>query len=540
MTKDEARRELARRELARRALAKQQVAEPAPSVADGMTLSPFGIDTGIPLPVAAGEALAGVGRRMTDIGTLGTAERSPEADAALDQSVPAMLGGMAVDMATMALGGGALKGLSAIPKIGGALSTAGSALQTPKTALQALTGSAAYGAATSQDRLEGAVSAGAGGLGGYGAGKALALVLKPAVTPSARTLLENDVRITIGDVFGGWAKAAEEKAMSIPGIGDMIRSAKLTAIDDFNRAILSKVVEPLGVHLDDASGVGVQAIDDLYKVVSEPFDRLLPQMNVTLDKSFLQEVSKLKSMSLRMPDAQRKQFLRIMDSLVLRQFKNPTRTMLGQTMREVDTEIGGLAYNIRRSPAASPSEQQLGSALGELQESLRRLVERSNPDQAPQLQAARQAYHRYKIVEDAASRGTAVKNGGVFTPSQLLESVKKQAGKRRIARGDATRPTFYKEAQAGAEAMTQSVPDSGTPGRVMAAALGGGAIAGIEPTLAAGMATGMAAYSQPGQTFLRYLFAERTPAMKAAGATLEELAPYLAVPGTAGMLNYPR
>ena len=98
-----------------------QVAQPTRSDIGGLELRPFGIDTGVTMPQSLSEGLAGMGRRMTEIGTLGNNQVQPQADRLLDDSGYAMAGGIGTDIGAMALGGGLLRGASAVPKVGKAL-----------------------------------------------------------------------------------------------------------------------------------------------------------------------------------------------------------------------------------------------------------------------------------------------------------------------------------------------------------------------------------------------------------------------------------
>ena len=128
--------------LLRKADAMQPVQQATRSDIGGLEFRPFGIDTGITMPQGLSEGLAGMGRRMTEIGTLGNNQVQPEADRLLDDSGYAMAGGIGTDIGAMALGGGLLRGASAVQKVGKALQWVGNALSAPKSVAQAVTGAA--------------------------------------------------------------------------------------------------------------------------------------------------------------------------------------------------------------------------------------------------------------------------------------------------------------------------------------------------------------------------------------------------------------
>jgi len=113
--------------------------------AEGINLRPFGVDTGVELPRGGAEFLAGMGERMQQIGTLGTADQDKETKRRLGQSGYATAGAIGADLAALA------------PL--GAAGVAGRAITAPRTLAQAIGGGAAYGAATSPDRVTGEVAA---------------------------------------------------------------------------------------------------------------------------------------------------------------------------------------------------------------------------------------------------------------------------------------------------------------------------------------------------------------------------------------------
>jgi len=120
--------------------------------------------TGMEMSPHVTEYLAGLGRRVTQLGTLGMYNDTYEpAEKALDDSGYATAGGITADVAGIALGGSALKTASSVPAIGKGAQYLGQGLTNPQTMGQAVTAAGAYGAATTPDRLEGSAGAAVGG-----------------------------------------------------------------------------------------------------------------------------------------------------------------------------------------------------------------------------------------------------------------------------------------------------------------------------------------------------------------------------------------
>lgn len=143
--------------------------EPAPENIDpmqgGLEFRPFGIDTGVNMPESASNFFAGMGKRFSDIGTLGLRD-APKSDEQLMQSGWAQAGGVGADLVGVLGGGAALKGLGMAANAP-SLVRAGQALMTPNTLPKAVLSGAGYGAATTSGGVgERSKAAGWGAAGG--------------------------------------------------------------------------------------------------------------------------------------------------------------------------------------------------------------------------------------------------------------------------------------------------------------------------------------------------------------------------------------
>jgi hypothetical protein len=143
--------------------------EPEPEKIDpmkgGLEFRPFGIDTGVNMPESMSNFFAGMGKRFSDIGTLGLRDK-PASDDQLMENGWAQAGGVGADLVGVLGGGAALKGLGAVAKVP-SLVRAGQALMTPNTLPKAVVSGAGYGAATTSGGVaERAKAAGWGAAGG--------------------------------------------------------------------------------------------------------------------------------------------------------------------------------------------------------------------------------------------------------------------------------------------------------------------------------------------------------------------------------------
>jgi hypothetical protein len=195
---------------------------------------------------------------------------------------------------------------------------------------------------------------------------------------------------------------------------------------------------------------------------------------------------------------------RIIDNEILGRTQNGRLT--GEAIKAAEGNLGSLARGLRGS--ADYDTRKLGEAVDETQRILRTWLERTAPkDVSDQLRKTNAGWANFKRAQRAASSVAA--DDGVFTAAQLNSAVKaldRSKDKGAFARGSAMMQDL---SAAGKSTLAQSVPDSGTPGRIMAAALAGGGLGYLSPT--ALTLTGAAAlpYTPFGQKAAAALLASR-------------------------------
>jgi hypothetical protein len=88
------------------------------------------------------------------------------------------------------------------------------------------------------------------GLGGaFGAlGSVLGKAISPTVRPEVQSLLDDSVRLTPGQIMGGALQRVEDKAQSIPLVGDMITGARNRGVEDLNRAAYARALKGTNIN----------------------------------------------------------------------------------------------------------------------------------------------------------------------------------------------------------------------------------------------------------------------------------------------------
>lgn len=357
----------------------------------------------------------------------------------------------------------------------------------------------------------------------------LARMISPnaSVNPQLQLLKSEGVRPTVGQSLGGWANRLEEKAQSVPIIGDAISWARQRSGAELNRAAANRALEPIKKKLPDGLA-GSDAVLYVRKAMDDAYDAVLPAMKVKQDATYKQAVGDLRQMVNQgaiSPNA-RSAFQRFLKGEVEPLFQGQ-QAMTGETFKRLQSKITQKIQDTARSDNAD--ELLLSRAYKELGENLNALSVRSNPMLAPKLKAINEGYANFKRLQRASSSVAA--EDGVFTPAMLHNAVKaadRSKDKARFAEGNALMQDL---SAAGKNLLHNRVPNSGTVDRAL---LAGGALGSglLNPLIPAGLVGGAAMYSPQGQALLRGLVSARPQLAKPASDVFRKAAPAL-IPGGA-------
>lgn len=409
----------------------------------------------------------------------------------------------------------------------GALAT-GRALPRPETLRQAL-GYAAGGGALAgsgfaeggpQERLGGAALGAVTGPAISAPIYGLSNVVAPRVGQALQTLRRQGVRPTIGQMAGGAASRLEESAMSIPGLGSVIRGARLRALEDFNRGAINHALRPAGLSLKAGTEAGRKAIAEADDLLSKGYNEALDQItDATVDSTFAQQIANLRTMT---QERLGRKGQRAFDNALQDVVSHPSMQKPTFSGKEIKHAISGLRRDMERLMKSTDEDTyQAGLLVREARDALSDLMKRNTtPDNAARLTGLDRARAGFGRVRDASEAGRE----GIFTPFQLSQAVKRgerASGRRGFARGEGLGQEL---AEAGEEVISSRVPDSGTPERllpyILAAGAGGAYGAGyIDPGTAALVGSAALPYTRGGQNVLARLVG-RTPS--AGGQVLAE------------------
>lgn len=456
--------------------------------------------------------LAGAGKTMTDV-ALGAKQRWDEAAAGLERFATGGKGTTAAGIldATNKQAAEKKRLDAGIANDGWGMAGsvgAGALLAAPLAPAGALAAGAATGylQPTTGGMGEVATNTALGGATAFAGEKALnglARMIKPNTRPDVTNLLKEGVRPTVGQTLGGNFAKVEEKAMSLPFVGDAISGARGRATADLNTAAVNRALSPVGEKAP-AGLVGRDAVEYVSKTLGAKYDTLLPKLTVQADAQFTAELGNLRQMVATgaIDPKFAKAFDRVIKNDVLSKFQGQN-ALTGQTMKQIEGDLGARASQLAQSTDADA--RLMADALREAQSVLRGVVERSNPAMAKELKAINTGWANFKRLERAAA-GLGAEDG-VFSAAQLQNAVKaldKSKDKARFSRGEALMQDLSEPAK---NVLGAKVPDSGTAGRLMnAGALAAGA---ANPMVPIGMMGGAGLYSAPVQNALVSLLTKR-------------------------------
>lgn len=374
------------------------------------------------------------------------------------------------------------------------------------------------GAADSIGRMEGehdaaeyATEAGkgaaiSGGLGAVtgGVGRAAANVVGPWISPLARRLHELGVRLTPGEMLGGYAKRAEDTAASVPFAGALVRNRQADSMESLNRAAYDRALEPVtrtapGARVGRNTEVGHDAVQEMTDNLGDRYAAIVPRMQANFD-TLLE--TQIRNISGQLPQSVRPQYAdairRHLASVIDR--TTPQGHIPGRGLQRAFQGFRTEAQRLMTGQTSNAYDYDLGQALMQTHDALMATAGRyTHPRTMGDFRRLNEAYGNFAVVRDAASRtGSEM---GQFGPANLHAAVRagdRSAGKGATARGTARMEDLSGPAKA---VMSRKTGDSGTPER---AALITAILAPSVALKSAGPVAALAAlYTRPGTALFR-------------------------------------
>lgn len=312
-----------------------------------------------------------------------------------------------------------------------------------------------------------------GGLGGaaFGAGTGavgagLGRVIGPWMQPQAEQLRQAGVRLTPGEMIGGYGKRLEDSLGSAPFVGHMIRTQQQRGIESLNRVAIREALAPdvtLSRRFAAANAdVGHDMIEEATRQLNRRYGEVVPRMSAQhMDPQLIND---LRRIGARVPNSRLNDFRDAISRHIDDSVDPATGIISG---RGLQNALGGLrdeARDLITSRASQAYDRDLGRALNLSRDALVSAARRrTNARTMGDFDRLQNAYAGFARIRDAASRTGA--DQGTFTPAQLSAAVRsgdQSAGRGAFARGQALLQNIAGPARS---VMTRRVADSGTPER---------------------------------------------------------------------------
>lgn len=456
---------------------------------DTPDLPPAELGAGARFMAGVEDPVVGGSQLLTHIG--GSEEAAQKADEAVREREAKLQAGGMQSGDLMRAGGrmvGTLPAMAVAGPIGGLSGVAGAAVGGALSEAVQPVADKDYWSQKGLDTLMGAAFGGVGGM--------TAKVVGPSVKEAPKALMAGGVQLTPGQIMGGFGRRTEEALKIVPGLSGFVRSAENRSLESFNISTINSALEPIGVQIPKNIKAGHEAMGAAKTVLTNAYDNLLPQMQLTMDQNLASDIANARfRASSAVTKDRAAQFDKILEDRLQRHFNN-TGSIPGDELKKVESELNAVASQYRAS--SDGDQRALAALIDDVRGSVRDALSRQNPQHAPELEKINHAYAMFARVEEAATRRAT--SSAVFTPSDLLQAIKsgdKSVRKGSFARGDALMQEWAEFAQ---KVLPAKMADSGTPERLGYAATAANLGAWLHnPLIPAGMAAGVAPYTKLGQ-----------------------------------------
>jgi len=346
-------------------------------------------------------------------------------------------------------------------------------------------------------------------------------VLNPLVSKAEQTMRELGITPTTGQTLGGQFKTLEEFAQNMPLIGQSIQNAKQRVLFDFNKSVINKALAKASDPTKKdklslpADVIGRDAIEYASKEVSNKYDDVLSKMSFDLDfattSNILGSLSKAKGLD----SSQRQTVSETLNDIVFGKFSG--QKLDGQTYKGIESDLRNSASNYLNSGSAS--ERNIGKALSDVLDVIKKELYFQNPKQTPTLRRVDAAFSDLSVINVAAANSGA--KNGVFTPQQFSTAVRQQDPTRRKSSFAKGKAKGQEISDAALEVIGDTTGASQT-GR-LALGIGGGYGLLSQPQIGIPTALGVpVAYSPSGQAAIDMLLRQRPELLQRLGGMLSQ------------------
>jgi len=342
---------------------------------------------------------------------------------------------------------------------------------------------------------------------------------------AARRLSRAGVDLTPGQmvaetpVVGQFVRNLEDVA---GGFNPLMAGVRNRQNQQVVRAAGNEALAPIGETLPKDARTGYQVAQRVSKVLGDRYDQVTSGITARVDPQFTQDFSGLMARAgTVLDDSNLGRLERILRDKVYGEI-DATGTLSGPNFKRIETALRQQSERASR-PTSTLADNDLAEMIDESRDVVRDLIARQYPAAADEITNLNRGWANYKRIERAVTGSAGFSREGTPTPGELSQTVANMSSNSQIANERALLQGLATDART---VLPSTVPDSGTAQKTVlaasAGALGTGAVAAINPTLAGLIAAGAVVYSRPGIAFLNALY--RATDSRAANEIVRQLA----------------
>ncbi len=344
------------------------------------------------------------------------------------EATRAAIKGAELDRPGAFLAGQAIGGITGLAGAEGALLAKYGPELAAKYGIPALTAlqSGLYGYSTSDeeglsavpDALQSAALAYGGGKAGEYLGKGFGKVVGGVGDEAVDFLRARGVPLNFGEIMGGKAREFTGKMADMPIVGPFVSARLSEGAEGFNRAAFKEALQELGEYYTDIGpDIGERGLRAARRQVSNAFDEALEGVRLRQDEVFQRNLSNTYTALGELPDVGPKLLKALNDQLG--ELLKPGRNLTGKEVQAALRKVDRIGRSFKNNELY---ESSIAPRLNSVSDEIRGVVERQAPDVLPKFDAARSAYRKVSIVNDAVKRSTKGEGAdtrGVFSPQDL-------------------------------------------------------------------------------------------------------------------------
>jgi hypothetical protein len=265
-------------------------------------------------------------------------------------------------------------------------------------------------------------------------------------------------------------KRTESKLQRMPIVGNAIAGMRERQIEQFNRGVGLKALEPIGESIPASVRPGADMVRYVESKISSVYDdatRLVPSIDI--DEPFVDDLRQIAARKIDLDEPEARLFDKIMRDRLERLSSGAAS---GETVKEIHSRLGEI-----QGEQAAKNNNTLSNMLGDVRAALMGMVSRADPRAGELIQRADQGWSIYSMMNDAAAAASG--RGGVFSPAQLNMQVRKSANRMGSNMAGKGLGPLQDIATAGVQVLADDFGNPGTADALSLLSLGGAGTAGM-------------------------------------------------------------